>query len=87
MTIPTNDGRDKSIAAVPPILTQEVAFAADLQWNRPVPAELASAIQTSAKANQSLMQLLDQFPVTLAMQYAVAYGWSLRERLVNRKVT
>lgn len=61
-------------------LKQQVEEAAQALWGRPLPAKTGEAVAECELVNKVLMQFLDQFPVTAAMQFAVAYGWALRER-------
>ena len=61
-------------------LTAEMQDAAAALWGKPLAAKMIEAIASVEQVNKCLMQFLDMAPVTQAMQWAVAYGWALRER-------
>lgn len=51
-----------------------------------LPTLTVEGVQCSEVINKILVQFLDGYPLTLAMQMAVAFGWHLKEKAeLNQK--
>lgn len=66
---------------------RDIRLAAEAMWKKPLDQATADAIGGDPKCVLALKQLLERYPVTAAMAFAVTFGYQLRVQVEKQGKT